>query len=74
MLDANTTALVLGIILGFAAAVVYELKYVINIDKKIQKMLEKIEAMEAKELKLLYDEKKMLEKLTKSKSRKKAKK
>jgi hypothetical protein len=70
----ETITLVLGVILGFAAAVVYELKYIINIDKKIQKMLEKLEAMEAKELKLIYKEEKMLEKLTKKKSKSKPKK
>ena len=62
----QTLALIIGIMIGFAAVVVYELKFIIAIEKKMTKMLSKIEAMEQKELKQLVN----LENATKKKSHK----
>lgn len=62
----QTLALVIGVMLGFAAVVVYELKYIIAIERKMTRLLTKIEAMEERELKQLVE----LDKNAKKKSRK----
>lgn len=66
MVADETMILVMGMILGFAAVVVYELKYVMAIERKMERLLKKIEAMEAQELKSLL----RLEKTSKKKTRK----
>ena len=62
----ETLTLVMGIILGFAAVVVYELKFVMSIERKISKLLNKIESMEATEIRELL----RLEKTPEKKARK----
>jgi hypothetical protein len=62
----QTLALVLGLMVGFAAVVVYELKFVIAIERKMTRLLNKIEAMEEKELKEIVS----LEETPKKKTRK----
>ncbi len=57
----ETLALVLGILLGFAAAVVYELKFLIRIDRNMRAMLEKIKNMEVVELKEIAKQEDILE-------------
>ena len=62
----ETLALVLGVLLGFAAAVIYELKYLVQIDKNLSKMLEKIQNMEIVELREIAEQEEMLEDIQKS--------
>jgi len=72
----ETLALVLGILLGFAASVVYELKYLIQIDKNLRAMLDRLQNIGVVELKEMAKEEEMmkdihgdLEKKRKSKSK-----
>lgn len=64
----------LGCVLGVVAATVYGLKYTILMDQKIERMVEKVERLEAESMKLRHrlenEVLTVLKQVTKKKSRK----